>query len=202
MVDLTGPWTIVPPEVRTVLPYHEEVTATSGTYFADRVYSLNSLYDPDITSTGHQPMGFDQWGVFYDNYRVIQTSYQFRVNNASTTSGLSVYLVVSNDPTPITSTPIAGENPYTQELIVGAATGNDIRTRTAVYNLPQLFGRTLAQYRTEKDYTGLFSAAPAEQFYLHVFLRTSDGVAALDANYTLKLNYLTEIFERKKLPLS
>lgn len=202
MVDLTGPWTIVPPEVRTVLPYHEELALSSGTYFADRVFSLNSLYDPDITSTGHQPMGFDQWQPFFNQYRVIQTGVVLRVNNSSSTSGLQVYMVVNDDPTPITSTPVAGESPYTKELNIGASTGVDVATQRAVYNLPQLVGRTLGQYRAEENYAGSFSGPPAQQWYLHVFFRTSDGSAVVDANYTIYLSYTAELFERRKLGVS
>lgn len=38
-----------------------------------RVFNLNSLFDPDVTGTGHQPMGFDQWKTFYNYYKVLGT---------------------------------------------------------------------------------------------------------------------------------
>ncbi len=34
-------------------------------------YAMNGLFDPDLTSTGHQPMGFDQLAEIYKGYRVI-----------------------------------------------------------------------------------------------------------------------------------
>lgn len=34
------------------------------------MFRLNSLYDPDYTGTGHQPLGFDQWASVYDKYYV------------------------------------------------------------------------------------------------------------------------------------
>lgn len=30
----------------------------------------NSVFDPDKSGVGHQPMGFDQWSAFYDHYYV------------------------------------------------------------------------------------------------------------------------------------
>lgn len=35
------------------------------------VFCLNGLYDPNITSAGHQPRGFDQLCAFYGKYMVI-----------------------------------------------------------------------------------------------------------------------------------
>lgn len=38
---------------------------------ATHVFRANSLFDPDFTGLGHQPLGFDQWSVFYDEYCVL-----------------------------------------------------------------------------------------------------------------------------------
>lgn len=38
---------------------------------ADYVFSLNSLYDPDVTGIGHQPYGFDQLMALYNHYTVV-----------------------------------------------------------------------------------------------------------------------------------
>ena len=55
------------------------------------VYSANSLYDPDITATGHQPMGFDQWSKIYRRYTVLSSKITVRwnpVNGGSTTTNV------------------------------------------------------------------------------------------------------------------
>lgn len=40
-------------------------------------FAANGLYDPDITGTGHQPMGFDQMAAFYNHYEVIGAKIKF-----------------------------------------------------------------------------------------------------------------------------
>lgn len=37
----------------------------------EHIFRLNSLYDPDYTYGGHQPLGFDQLSPLYTNYTVI-----------------------------------------------------------------------------------------------------------------------------------
>jgi hypothetical protein len=39
------------------------------------VFRLNSLYDPDYTSTGKQPYYYDSLAGIYDRYRVFKTDY-------------------------------------------------------------------------------------------------------------------------------
>jgi len=41
------------------------------------VFSANGMFDPNITGTGHQPMGFDQMCTFYNHYEVIGARIRF-----------------------------------------------------------------------------------------------------------------------------
>jgi len=34
-------------------------------------WRANSVFDPDFTNVGHQPMGYDQWALFYNHYVVL-----------------------------------------------------------------------------------------------------------------------------------
>lgn len=46
------------------------------TYF----YSANGMFDPNITGTGHQPIGFDQMMLMYEQCTVIKSSIQVTFN--------------------------------------------------------------------------------------------------------------------------
>lgn len=49
---------------------HNLALDPTTTGIAYNIYRLNSLYDPDLTGTGTQPMGFDQYAAFYTHYEV------------------------------------------------------------------------------------------------------------------------------------
>lgn len=48
---------------------------------ASRYFSLNSIYDPDASGGGHQPLMRDLWASQYDYYAVLSTSYHIEAYN-------------------------------------------------------------------------------------------------------------------------
>lgn len=54
------------------LRYNEVIAITCNTgILAGYVFRANSCFDPNLTSTGHQPMGFDTWAGLYNHYTVV-----------------------------------------------------------------------------------------------------------------------------------
>ena len=58
-------------------------TASTGSEYAFR---LNSLFDPNITATGHQPRYFDQLTNIYQLYRVYKCSFEVQFYKPSSTT--------------------------------------------------------------------------------------------------------------------
>lgn len=65
---------LFPARYRCMLRYTDEfqITSTSGAV-GSYIFSANGLFDPNITSTGHQPAGFDQMMVSYEHYTVLRS---------------------------------------------------------------------------------------------------------------------------------
>ncbi|KAF4134178.1 hypothetical protein GN958_ATG16653 [Phytophthora infestans] len=49
---------------------------------ANHIWRMSSIFDPDYTTTGHQPIGRDLWASMYDYYTVIRCDYKIRMYNA------------------------------------------------------------------------------------------------------------------------
>lgn len=51
------------------------------------LFNINSLFDPDSTHTGHQPMYFDQIKLLYSKYKVISAKIKIQANTSGATPG-------------------------------------------------------------------------------------------------------------------
>jgi len=50
------------------------------------VYRGNSLFDPDYSSGGHQPSGYNFWKQAYDRYRVFASRIKIHLISTTTAS--------------------------------------------------------------------------------------------------------------------
>lgn len=71
------------------LKYVEMVPLNAGAGTpATYVFSANGMYDPNITGTGHQPKGFDQWLSLYRHYTVLSSKIKVTPASSGSTSSL------------------------------------------------------------------------------------------------------------------
>jgi len=59
--------------------YNLTVSGSAG--YTSRVYSTVSIYDPDVTGVGHQPIMRDLWSSQYDYYTVMAFHYHIELYN-------------------------------------------------------------------------------------------------------------------------
>ena len=83
-----------PKSMMTRLKYVQNISLdpTAGVG-AIQVFRANSVYDPDMTGTGHQPSNFDKLATIYDRYTVVGSKIRVYPNFVST-SGINPYPTV------------------------------------------------------------------------------------------------------------
>lgn len=64
-----------------VLPYAEysNFTGNGQSMGAYKQWKINSIYDPDLTGIGVQPLGRDTWASVYNYYKVLETHIKIRL---------------------------------------------------------------------------------------------------------------------------
>lgn len=84
-------------EFVVMLPYCEYApySQAAATIGALQQFKINSIYDPDLTGIGGQPLGRDTWSGIYNYYKVLETHIKYTVievtNNATGTTGSAGY---------------------------------------------------------------------------------------------------------------
>jgi hypothetical protein len=184
--------------MRVRLKYRDELfpTTTSGSVY-HYVYRGNNIYDPDLTGTGHQPMGFDQWAALYSQFQVISSSCKLQGTDTSSTSAPST-LVVSLCPT-ISSTDIAsyqpttvGELPYAKQKIFFNHQSNQAdNVLYQTIRTAKCLGSPGANIIGAVDYSGLSSGtAPTRGYYWHINLQdVGENASVVDVQLYVEIEY-------------
>lgn len=135
---------------------------TPGSY----IFSLNSLFDPDTTGVGHQPVGYDQLMVMYDHYTVIGARARVSATNQDTTNAQIICLQLKDNATPVTNSETLLENGMNRWAMLGLeGSGSATKTLSINCSLSKFFGRKVLQ---GDKYTGSRDTSPSDQAYLHV----------------------------------
>lgn len=164
------------------------------------VYHLTSLYDPDFTSGGHQPIGFDQIMPMYDHYTVIGARARVSFTNTDPTHSQLVALQLKDQTTVSSNIPEIIENGMTRYQILSPAGGSrDTVTMSYNFSAKKFYGKSPMD---GDKYQGTETSSPAEGAFLHVICdpQTTSNVAAV--KYTILIEYIAILTEPKQLTQS
>lgn len=178
-------------------------------------FSANSLYDPDTTGVGHQPMYFDNFMEVYQRYRVnfaiiTVTVVNHFVNTSvdhggviTTQPNYSYKLFIAADNTAITSEYAATMNTQLEEG------GRTLKWR---FIAPSLTGKlpklkhTLSPHQLAgvpfKDDTlsGTVLASPSQPAYFYIGITSADGATDPPSVYlNVHIKYYCEFWDRKTI---
>jgi len=190
------------PNVRKVsMRYVEEVslTSTSG-ILTLHLFRANSVFDPNQTGTGHQPMGYDQMGTLYNHYVVLGakiTVHQLRTN---TTAVLSQAIGIYLDDDTSTHTDYTGfiESKKGQTKVSVSTNAQSGANVVRGWYSPKKF----FNIKDVKDNWTRIGASvgnnPAEEAFFYLWYKTCDGSTSA-CNFLVQIDYIVEFAEPKTL---
>jgi len=206
--DLRYRTPLFPPKFVKRLVYVETSLTVLGTagLVGNYFFSANGMYDPNVTGTGHQPMGFDQMMLMYNHFTVTASKISVTAYNNSA-SGLyaacGVYL--SPDTTSITDASTLIENgfmvwkpvyPITQP---GSIVKLNLNCNVGKYFARDGPKRNLLE---DTDLYGTAAANPNDQVYFVVCAFSETGANNASLSFTVEIEYEAIFWEPRKLTQS
>jgi hypothetical protein len=187
-----------PDRVKTTLLYCDtlSISGTAQQY----TYRGNALFDPDFTSTGHQPFYYDQYIAVYEKYRVYAAKMYIRVLNMGENVATMVCIPASQIPT-ITTLNQALESPRAVSTGPLPPNGN-YKAQELNLNVStrEILGLTAPQLY-DADFAATFSSNPVELWYYSLYFNPA-GSSTLDLQVQIRLEYQCEFFDRAPVALS
>lgn len=162
-----------PPRLLTKLRYADtfNVTSLSGS-LAKWVLSMNGIYDPDITGTGHQPLYYDTYASIYNHYSVVSSKLTVSFANMYASTAAEVGVILNDDSTATSSySTIREQNTGKSVLLAPLSGGLSVKTLTLNFDCKRDLGidpYTSEAYKTpvgqnaSEDSDGIIWAAPAD----------------------------------------
>lgn len=185
--------------------YGRILTSLAGTT-ETRVYIANGVYDPDITGTGHQAIGFDQIMLAYEHYATIRSKITVTfVNNSDYPVRCGLYL--SPDATALTAPEQIMENGLVKSIVCDAkgtnGTGQRVYSLTMDCDVKKYFGKGKYNQLLEEKYSGTVAANPTEAVYYNVFAYSAHtGTSSMQVLFDCIISYDTIYYEPRKLVTS
>jgi hypothetical protein len=186
------------------LKYHQRFTLshTSGAA-ASHEFLLNSCYDPDSSTGGGQPVGFDQLTAIYQKFIVYACDVKLRFTSVGTTA-----------PTQFTQVAIAPANstgswggaylddicaaPFAQWTIFGPGSQGS-ENLYYNYSIPLLTGETKEALFSDPQYEHSASANPSRTVYVTVKGQPVDQSSTATTICYIELEYYVYCHDRKEL---
>lgn len=161
------------------------------------LFSCNNVFDPNFTSIGHQPMGYDQYAELYNHYNVKQSHIKVTFappnnQNDNDTDGIVCCISLNNDAgTDVRSDTALLEDKSTTFALVHGRDGS--KTLSKFYN--EKFRFPNDKYQTTHAQT---NTGPTEQtFYDLNIMDTGNSLGRYKV--LVEIEYMVEFYERKDL---
>lgn len=162
------------------------------------IISLNSIYKPNVSATGHQPFGHDTLNVLYNRYRVYAVKWNIRAVPAD---GSNQYVVVvpTNESFTVANFDDAREKPRAKYML--QSLNENSQYLTGHISLPSLTGRTKSQYMADDRYQAQFGFDPAESMTLRIYSYNAGlpTTTAVSTRVSIELTYYVECFDPNML---
>lgn len=176
------------------LKYVDTVAMNAGAgAIASHLFRCNSIYDPDFTGIGYQPMGHDEYMILYDKYRVVGAKISATFVSNTTDQTVGIFMDQTNIIPAQFSTML--EQKKTQYRYLTAAADRPI-TLTKYWSAKKFFGKFRAMGDDNRAQNGFNPAATA---YFIIFQSNGFGGDPNQVSVLINIEYIVLYTSPKQL---
>lgn len=184
----------VPERFFTKLQYSEIITFTLSA--PNTLYSYlfqSSIYDPDYTAAGHQPLWRDTLATMYGRFRVFGVKYSIAFKNTNVSQLTWAYIKHSDNSTTETNSNTLRERREGKSLMLDSNSG---RTNTVrgYLDVAKSYGLSKREFYNDDSFISAIGATPVKTAFLHLYTLTMHSSAILHAQ--VDLQYYVEFLDR------
>jgi len=189
-------------QFKTSMRYVESIVLNSGVTTSHYSWKANSLFDPNDTGVGHQPLGFDQIIPFWGKYQVTSAAIRvnfFNMDTAQRTVYAGIKVSDINIPTFDARTDI--ERGHTKYQMLTNINGTKNHCQLTHYvDIGKFLGIT--DVNDDERLKGTASTSPSEGVYFHVFSEPTRTGAPEECVITVQIDYNCVFSEPADIPSS
>ena len=161
-------------------------------------FQVNSIFKPNITATGHQPLGRDDYFPFYNRYLVRGMSYQIHITSTSTTETGDIAVFKRPDTTYTAVMDTILESPQCQRRQIPPYVTKPVFIK-GYCSVAKMCGVNKAQMDAKDIYASLMTTNPSQVPCLNIALSNQNTAANLTIRLRVLLKFYVLLYDRKPL---
>lgn len=189
-----------PDRMRVRLQYTEyiDLSTTSPTPIIDYLFRGNSVYDPNYSGTGYQPLGFDKYAELYNKYLVRGATCKIVVIPDSS-QAVNLAIFATDSATSITTQQDLfnrGNVVSKMVLPIGSVSSPSI---LKMYRSTRKMGGLQKLTNDEDSWIAQVSGNPGNSWFFHILSGPANqtSLPSTAVHIRVELTYYVEFFQRK-----
>lgn len=183
----------IPPKLTTEHRYCDFFslqTAPAGAMLAQD-FMLNSMYDPDITNTGHQPFYRDQLAQLYTKYKVVKVKlHGYAVENAYNYAPVGIASIYGEDLGGTNSDiQYLWERPHCKPMVLRSE--KITLAKTKWLKVAKLLNLSDLEYASD-SYAVAVGSNPSQPAYWRIMLRSIDSASQPYVTIIVDMRFVVE----------